>query len=238
MVIRSFSTLLFCLLVLPMVSFRQVDQECCAWEWSEGSRRSMLTLVDSYMVFTSFDVDNRKFHYTWGGPYRIEGNKLVVERQFHTRDKELVGKAGEWEMRITGDKLECSLEDAGQVWSRVDRGDAPLSGVWRISGRKQGEKMGEIGLNARRTLKILSGTRFQWAAINIETGEFFGTGGGTYSFANGKYAEKIEFFSRDSSRVGAVLTFDGKVENGDWHHSGLSSKGEPIYEIWSRLNSK
>jgi hypothetical protein len=61
-----------------------------------------------------------------------------------------------------------------------------------------------------------------------------GTGGGTYTFANGKYTEHIEFFSRDSSRVGAALTFDGKLENGDWHHSGLSSKGDPIYEVWSR----
>jgi hypothetical protein len=79
-------------------------------------------------------------------------------------------------------------------------------------------------LGARRTLKILTGTRFQWAAINIETKEFFGTGGGRYTFENGKYTEHIEFFSRDSSRVGASLGFDGKIESGAWHHSGLSSR--------------
>jgi hypothetical protein len=61
-----------------------------------------------------------------------------------------------------------------------------------------------------------------------------GTGGGTYTFKDGKYTENIEFFSRDSSRVGSSLAFDGKLENGDWHHSGLSSKGDPIYEVWSR----
>jgi hypothetical protein len=52
---------------------------------------------------------------------------------------------------------------------------------------------------------------------------------------NGKYTENILFFSRDNSRVGAQLTFDGKIEDGNWHHSGLSSKGDPIYEIWSRV---
>jgi hypothetical protein len=88
----------------------------------------------------------------------------------------------------------------------------------------------------RKTLKILSGTRFQWAAIDPGTKEFFGTGGGTYQFANGKYMEHIEFFSKDNNRIGATLAFDGKLENGDWHHSGLSSKGEKIYEIWSRVN--
>lgn len=110
-----------------------------------------------------------------------------------------------------------------------------MAGVWRITGRKQGDEMAQMPLRDRRTLKILSGTRFQWVAINIKTGEFSGTGGGRYTFENGKYTEHIEFFSRDNTRVGASLTFDGKVENGQWHHSGLSSAGSPIYEIWSKL---
>ena len=88
----------------------------------------------------------------------------------------------------------------------------------------------------RKTLKILSDTRFQWAAIDPGAKEFFGTGGGTYQFANGKYSEHIEFFSKDSDRVGSSLTFDGRLENGEWHHSGFSSKGDKIYEIWSRVN--
>ena len=56
-----------------------------------------------------------------------------------------------------------------------------------------------------------------------------------YEFANGKYTEHIEFFSRDSSRVGASLSFVGKLENGEWHHSGLSSTGEKISETWGRV---
>src|SRR5690606_9122586 len=121
------------------------------------------------------------------------------------------------------------------TWKRVDANEGPIAGVWRITGRKQDDKMGQMPLRDRRTLKILSGTRFQWVAINIGTGEFSGTGGGTYTFENGKYTENIEFFSRDNSRVGASLSFDGKIEDGDWHHSGLSSTGNPIYEIWSKL---
>jgi hypothetical protein len=83
-------------------------------------------------------------------------------------------------------------------------------------------------------MKILSGTRFQWIAYNIETKEFFGTGGGTYTTVDGKYTENIAFFSRDNSRVGASLQFDFTLENGEWHHKGLSSKGDPIHEIWTR----
>ncbi|MCH5689221.1 hypothetical protein LWM68_36260 [Niabella sp. W65] len=98
--------------------------------------------------------------------------------------------------------------------------------------------MADIPLRPRRTLKLLTATRFQWAAINVETGEFSGTGGGTYTFKDGKYTEHIEFFSRDSSRVGMSLTFDGRLEGGNWIHSGKSSKGDPIYEVWGTLNSK
>jgi hypothetical protein len=34
--------------------------------------------------------------------------------------------------------------------------------------------------------------------------------------------------------VEAQLIFDGKIEEGKWHHSGLSSKGGKIYEVSSR----
>jgi len=124
------------------------------------------------------------------------------------------------------------------TWKRIDSGDKHLAGNWRITQRKQGDQMVDIPLRARRTLKLLTATRFQWAAINVETGEFFGTGGGTYSFQDGKYTENIEFFSRDDSRVGMSLTFDGKLDDGKWIHSGKSSKGDPIYEVWERFQDK
>ena len=83
-------------------------------------------------------------------------------------------------------------------------------------------------------MKILSGSRFQWIAYNTETRQFMGTGGGTYLTVKGKYIEQIEFFSRDDSRVGAKLDFEFKLDNGEWNHMGLSSKGDPIHEIWIR----
>ncbi|MFN5931366.1 MAG: hypothetical protein ACK42F_07225, partial [Sphingobacteriales bacterium] len=63
---------------------------------------------------------------------------------------------------------------------------------------------------------------------------FSGTGGGRYTFQDGKYTEHILFFSRDASRVGMSLTFNARVEGKDWYHSGKSSKGDPINEVWSR----
>ncbi len=182
---------------------------------------SIFCLMDGYFVATKFNMASKTFEYTWGGPFVKEGNQLVVTIHFDSRDKAVVGQTK-------------NVPFGNKQVEQIDKGENALAGNWHMSGRKNGEQITPNPLRARRTYKLLTGTRFQWMAINIETGEFFGTGGGTYQFINGKYTENIEFFSRDSSRVGASLNFTGKIENGQWHHSGLSSKGEPIYEIWSK----
>jgi hypothetical protein len=138
-------------------------------------------------------------------------------------------------MSLSGDKLSITHNGETMEFTRIDKGEANLAGNWRITQREQNGQLTPIHTTGpRKTIKILSATRFQWAAINSETGEFFGTGGGTYTFKDGIYTETIEFFSRDSSRVGMSLNFNGKLDKNDWYHSGKSSRGDPINEVWSR----
>lgn len=99
-----------------------------------------------------------------------------------------------------------------------------LTHNWVITGRQRNGEMNKVTPGDRRTIKILSGGRFQWVAFNSATGDFSGTGGGTYSAVNGIYTENITFFSRDNSRVGAELSFEFAVKNGDWHHSGKAQR--------------
>jgi hypothetical protein len=209
-----------------------------AWLFEEGAIHHTLVFVDSYLSHSTFDIKNKKFINTWGGPYKVQADKLLVSIEFNARDSSDVQLEHAFEIKMIDNKLLTKIGNKEQVWKKTDDNNNPLSGVWRITARKVEEKMNEMPLRDRRTLKILSGNRFQWVAINIKTGEFSGTGGGTYTFSNHTYTEHIEFFSRDSQRVGANLTFDGKLVNGQWQHSGLSSKGEPIYEIWSKIYPK
>ena len=206
-----------------------------AWHLKEGTNEQVISFVDGYFVHSVYDKANRKFDYSWGGPYEFNNNNIKVQVQFHTKDKGPIGTNVEIPLKLSGSKLEVMMLDRRMNYSQIDNGMGGLAGAWWISGRKQGDQISERPLNPRRTLKILTGSRFQWAAINVDTKEFFGTGGGAYTFKDGKYTENIEFFSRDSTRVGASLSFDGKVEAGAWHHSGLSSRGDPIYEIWRKL---
>jgi len=47
------------------------------------------------------------------------------------------------------------------------------------------------------------------------------------------YIENIEFFSRDDAKAGLSLSFNYELIDGKWNHSGKSSKGDSIHEIWS-----
>lgn len=205
-----------------------------SWNKQEGSVTTTLLFQDGYFSYTEYDVTNKVFNYTRGGAYSLAGNQIFLKYFFHSADKEMIGVEIKLSISITQELLSVTGKGKTETYKRVDDGKSALAGHWLITGRMNNGNMQTITPGARRTIKLLTGTRFQWIAINSETKEFFGTGGGTYTFVNGKYTEHIEFFSRDSSRVGASLSFDGKVEGNNWHHSGLSSRGEPIHEIWTR----
>ena len=207
-----------------------------AWQIKEADKEQVLIFQDGFFFHTAYNKAEKRFVSSHGGTYTQNADGLKAEIHFNSSNKEEVGKQFTAKYSITGKTLNLFINGETQNWKRLDDSSAPLAGVWRITSRKQDGKLTPIHqTGSRQTYKVLTGTRFQWAAIDPAKKEFSGTGGGSYTFINGKYTETIEFFSRDSSRVGASLSFDGKLENGEWHHSGLSSKNVPIYEIWSRV---
>jgi hypothetical protein len=226
---------LFSFFSISLMSFAQNNLEG-AWNLKQGNNTIVLLFKDGY--FTSTEYSSNTFINSWGGPFSINGNSISVKKEFDTQNKEETGTIKQLTYSEKDGKLTIKKEDHPSLYTRLDNGNAPLAGVWKITGREQDGKLIEIHqTGARKTLKMLTGGRFQWFAINPETKQFSGTGGGTYTFENGKYTENILFFSRDSSRIGAKLVFDGKLEDDKWHHSGLSSKGDKIYEVWGKVKS-
>jgi hypothetical protein len=235
---RIFAASTILILVSALIAFMQKQEEQPlqgAWLYQQGDEHQVLIFVDGYFTHTGYNLSSKKFNSTHGGPYTVNTNQLATLIEFDTRNKDAVGDTLKHLLALSGNKLTLHMGADQTTFNRIDGGIGDLAGLWKISARRQGDSVVPIHqTGTRKTIKILTGTRFQWAAINPGTKEFSGTGGGTYTFENGKYTERIEFFSRDSSRVGAILTFDGKLEKSDWHHSGKSSKGDPIYEVWSR----
>lgn len=205
-----------------------------AWNAKSGTTDHVLIFQDGYFSYTIFDKPNRKFIRTWGGTYTESGGQMHANIEFDTESKDNIGGHRHFAASVSGASLKLDMGAGANSWTRIDEGNSNLAGNWRITGRMREGSIQPIQKSPRKTLKILSSTRFQWMAINTETKEFFGTGGGTYTFKDGKYTENIEFFSRDSSRVGASLSFDGSVASNVWTHKGLSSAGQPIHEEWRR----
>ena len=194
---------------------------------------TQVSIVDpAYVSVSIFNEEEKVFYGTYGGSWILDGNQLALTFEFNTIAAEAVGTTQTSEIMLEDGRIRFAESELS--WNRIDDGTpGELSGAWLITGRKRDGEIRSRTPGVRKTMKILSGTRFQWIAYNTETKEFRGTGGGTYTTIDGKYTETIEFFSRDGSRVGAVLPFDFSLEEGAWHHSGLSSKGQSIYEIWT-----
>lgn len=198
-----------------------------AWKSDKG----ILVFTGNYFSYAFFDAVSKKFNGTYGGSWNIENDNLVFRMEYNTFDNTLVGQHISNKYNIQDDRIIID----NQEFNRIDDGSpGELEGAWLFSGRKRdGEIQSRDTNQPRKTMKILSGTRFQWSAYNVETGEFSGSGGGTYKTDGHQYTENIDFFSRDSTRVGTSLSFDYKIQDGVWHHSGLNSRGEHMYELWS-----
>ena len=202
-----------------------------AWRAEDNDLKFLLIATENYFALTTYKTN--EFLETWGGKYELsQTGEFITDIEFHSAKPSLVSSVQTYNVNLK----KRSMELNEVKFEKVSEKDNELTGLWRITSRANTEGvMNEMQPGPRKTLKIMGGGCFQWFAINTATREFSGTGGGTYSLDKGKYTEKIEFFSRDNNRIGAQLIFDAEVKNGKWLHSGKSSKGDPVKEIWSKL---
>jgi hypothetical protein len=224
-------------LLISALTFGQVPKG--AWKSQEptGSTSSLI-VADNYLAIASYSVGNKYFERAEGGPFTISGNQITYTPEFNSADTSKIGIPIVFTVTVKDDILTLRYEEA-MVWMRVDDATSnPMAGAWHITERAnggQGELVKIHQEGTRKTIKMLSGTRFQWFAIDPAVKGFYATGGGTYTAQNGTYTEKIQFFSKDNNRVGSSLKFNYKLENGRWDHSGKSSDGKPIHEIWEKI---
>ena len=151
--------------------------------------KSVLIVSENYQVMTTYDAKTGEFLQTNGGTWSLEGNIMTETVEFHSNDSELVGQTVSFEIKLT--KNTVQILGRNEVFKRIDDGTpGELEGAWLMSGRfRDGELHNRQTNQQRKTMKILSGTRFQWIAYNTETKSFKATGGGTYTTENGLYVE-------------------------------------------------
>ena len=233
--------LFFTVLLLALLNITHSQEFVGAWEGyhtaTTGEKlKSIVIFSEAYQVISTYNAKTGKFISSNGGSWKLEGDTMTEKIEFDTANPERVGSEVSFKIFMKDSIMGIVGGDIN--YRRIDKGmPGKLQGAWLMSGRIRDGKTQERDINRpRKTMKILSGTRFQWIAYNTATKQFMGTGGGTYTTKDGKYIENIEFFSRDDSKAGISLGFDFEIIDGKWHHKGLSSKGDPIHEIWSARN--
>ncbi|AQG79597.1 membrane or secreted protein [Spirosoma montaniterrae] len=207
-----------------------------AWRTTDASGVTvMLTVVDNYLMQTTYEPN--RFIGTRGGVCQPSDDAMTLTVEFDTQDSSRVGQTETYKLALKAGQLTLNGPSGNRTFTRVDEPSAqtPMAGLWRITGRaNDAGQITTMQRGARKTIKLLTGSRFQWAAINPQTKQFSGTGGGTYTAKDGQYTETIDFFSRDNSRVGRSLTFGAAVNGNEWRHTGQSSTGGKVDEIWTR----
>lgn len=205
-----------------------------AWGYGPENNRTVMINTDKVFAVASYDLSGKKFISSYGGTWRIEGNKLIKKIEWNSKDSSQVGKELTETVDLSGNKLTSQTKE---VWNRLDDGKpGALMGAWIITGNYNNDVVSKRPnpFYPRRTMKVLSGKHFHWIAYNVNTKAFMNAGGGSYTTENGKYTETIEFFTKTPESVGKTLVFDYSFVNGDWRHRGQKSVGGSLDECWTK----
>lgn len=237
-------TILSTLLLLLAISTSLLAKGNLQGAWSRSTQgqngemiKEVLLFSGDFFSWTAFSEKTGAFIETRGGIFSMGNGQLLLKYEFYSADSTKVGAEETWEWSSGQNGLNLSKDGVKkEAWKSLEESQpTDLSGVWLMGGRVRNGETTRREVNVpRKTMKILTGTRFQWIAYNTETRQFLGTGGGSYTAVNGKYVENLEFFSRDNQRVGMQLEFSFDTASGEWHHTGKSSAGEAMHEIWVR----
>ena len=210
-----------------------------SWERIHSSNdgkelKSIVIFTESHQSISIIENKTGKLIHSNGGTWSLDGNTMTEVVEFDTDNPERVGSSVVFDIELNNNYLKIVGSDR-KFFRNDDGGPGELNGAWLMSSRIRNGIMQKRETNRpRKTMKILSGTRFQWIAYDTSKKTFIATGGGTYTTKNGVYTESIEFFSRDILRIGMKLEFEYSLKDGNWNHKGFSSRGKAISEIWTK----
>lgn len=229
--------LTFLMVLLSSYHALAIDTKSIVGAWEYGAPEKWTVMINTDKIFSVavYDLPGKKFISSYGGIWRVDGNKLIKNIEWNSNDSLQVGKEMSEDVQIVNGKL--VVKASNETWNRLDDGKpGELMGAWIITGNYTNDKVSKRATPffPRRTMKVLSGKYFHWIAYNVVTKTFVNAGGGTYTTANGKYTENIEFFTKTSESVGKSLGFEYSFVDGDWRHKGQKSTGGAMDECWSK----
>lgn len=196
---------------------------------------------DGYWISASFGHPKYPFGGSGGGTFTTQNGKYSETLRYYSWDSTAVGKTYTFDYRLEGDRFTQSgfinsekyqhyliKEEMKRITPWCELKDASLEGVWFL---QEASNNGESNFSVpMEQIKIYAYPRFAWARYNTATGQFLGTGGGSYFFDGKKLIEHIEYITYDLA-MGSDVEIEVELQG---LHMQQSSWSGTYQETWQR----
>jgi len=110
-------------------------------------------------------------------------------------------------------------------------------GTWQLASVKYGDsKEFSDYPKARRRLKMITATHFNWVDYDVKTGTVASSAGGRYNLKDEAYVETIDFIGEGmETYLGKKQVFNIKIDGDKLTQAGQLSDGTKIEEVWKRV---
>lgn len=172
------------------------------------STKSVKLFKDGYWISAAFGNQKYPFGGSGGGTFTTNNGKYMETLRFYSWDSTARGKTYTFDYRLEGNQFFQSgfintekyqnyliKEEMTRMIPVCALQNAALEGVWML---KEASTNGKSEFSSpMEQFKIYAYPRFAWARYDTSTGQFLGTGGGSYSFDGKKVIEHLEYITYD-----------------------------------------
>ena len=218
----------------------QAQQLNGAWKKIDEKSADQLTIrlySDAYFTTSTRIASTGEFISASAGTYTLNESDYIENYEIHSDSRAVTGTFVNYDHEIKNDTLRIEDKNSrnSEVWVRIDTAEKENVTCWKIHQAFREGEWKTIEDKPRKSLKMLTDNYYQVIGLNSQTGEFFGSSGGKWTFEDGTHNEMVGFFSKNPDIVGKMLPFDKAIKDSIWHHDGKSSEGKYIQERWKKF---
>ena len=118
--------------------------------------------------------------------------------------------------------------------------NSEIQGTWKlVSYNYSGDSIMINYPESASRIKLITENNFCWTDCDVASHLVSSTSGGSYTFVDGNYTEKLEYGSAGMlGYVGHDQKYTVKIENNKLYLSGALSSGQRIREVWEKQIAK
>ncbi len=91
-----------------------------AWGYGTAENRTVMINTDKIFSVATYDIPGKKFISSYGGTWRVDGNKLIKKIEWNSMDSAQVDKEITENVKIKNGKL--AVQQTNVSWNRLDDG--------------------------------------------------------------------------------------------------------------------